>query len=209
MVCAGIPRSGSTWLYNAVRLLLQREHGEGSVYGTWVDRYDAANPARWHVVKIHDANDPLAWRAKCVLTSRRDLRDIAASAWKRGWVGDSATTLALLDSVIAQHAFWKPRSAHEMAYEVMRRDPRAELSSIAAVLGLQSSDEQLDATLHAIESLDHDDASADDFDSSNLMHKRHIMDGRVGYHAQTLPADLLAAINQRYVDWLRANDYAR
>lgn len=187
---------------------MQREVGEHQVYGSWIDRYDASNVARRHVVKVHDANEPLAWRARCVLTSRRDLRDIAASAWKRNWIGDAASALAFLDSVVAQHAFWKARAAHEMTYEAMRRDPRKELASIAAALELKLDDNAIDATLTAIDSLSHDDSSEDDFNPSNLMHKQHIMDGRVGYHAETLPAELLAAINDRYREWLRTNGYA-
>ncbi len=206
-MCAGIPRSGSTWLYNAVRLLLQRAHNEDDVYGTWIERYDAANAAPWHVVKVHHADEALAWRAACVLTSRRDLRDIAASAWKRNWISDAASTLAFLDSVVAQHAFWKQRAAHEMAYESMRSEPRCEVAAIARALSLALDDRAIDDTLHAIEALGHDDSSAEDFDPSNLMHKGHIMDGRVGYHAQTLPAELLATINNRYADWLRSHEY--
>jgi hypothetical protein len=207
VVCAGIPRSGSTWLYNAIRLLLQHEHGERRVYGAWVDRYDATNASRWHVVKIHDPSEPLAWRAKCVVTSRRDLRDIAASAWKRGWVSDNASTLALLDSIIAQHAFWRPRAAHEMVYERMRSNAASELECLAGALGMSLSQQGILATIAAIDSLGHDDASADDFDSANLMHKKHIMDGRVGYHAQTLPPDLVATINDRYRAWLLTHGY--
>jgi hypothetical protein len=210
VLCAGIPRSGSTWLYNAARLLLTLTlpppAGE-SVYGAWVERYDASNTAPVHVVKVHEPDESLAWRARVALTSRRDLRDIAASAWKRGWVGDDASTLAFLDSVVRQHAFWQPRCAFEMVYERMRRDPAAELRLVAAALGLTPGEDALQAVAQDVEALGHDDASDQPFDASNLLHKRHIMDGRVGYHAQTLPADLLKSIQSRHAGWLAAHGY--
>lgn len=207
MICAGIPRSGSTWLYNAARLLLQIASGPEQVHGAWIDQYEPANPARWHVVKIHNPDEALAWRGKCILTSRRDLRDIAASAWKRGWISDGPSMLALLESVVAQHAWWRERCAFEMIYERMRVDRVAELRSIAGALGVAVDASSSLKVLQQIDALGHDDASEDAFNASNLLHKQHIMDGRVGYHAQILPAELLALINNRHGEWLRANGY--
>ena len=208
VLCAGIPRSGSTWLYNAARLLLTKADGAQRVYGAWIEKYDARQTGRWHVVKVHEPNEALAWRAKFILTSRRDLRDIAASAWKRDWIADEASTLMFLDSVVAQHAFWKARAGFEMIYERMRREPIAELAAIAQALQLTLDAAAIAGVLRDIESLGHDESSDDQFNPANLMHKKHILDGRVGYHAETLPADLLCTINQRYADWLRANGYA-
>lgn len=208
VVCAGIPRSGSTWLYNAARLLLTATTGDSAaVHGTWIEHYEPSNSARFHVVKVHEPDEALAWRAKTILTSRRDLRDIAASAWKRGWVADEASTLAFLDTVAAQHAFWKARAAFEMVYERMRTDPRAELAAVATAMGLSPDASCLDGVMREIESLGHDESSEEQFNPANLLHKKHIMDGRVGYHAETLPADLLRTINSRFADWLRAHDY--
>ncbi len=208
VICAGIPRSGSTWLYNAARLLLALPpRSMNDVYGTWVEHYDPANASRFHVVKVHEPDDGLLWRAKTALTSRRDLRDIAASAWKRQWISDEASTFAFLDNVVRQHGFWRGRCAFEMVYERMRNDPAAELKLIAAALGIDSGAAAFGETLRAIDALGHDESSNDDFNPANLMHKRHIMDGRVGYHAETLPAALVSDINERYRAWLRSNGY--
>ena len=208
ILCAGVPRSGSTWLYNAARLLLALPPlASESVYGSWVEHYDASNPAAMHVVKVHEPDEALAWRAKIALTSRRDLRDIAASAWKRGWIADEASTLTFLDSVVRQHAFWQRRCGLEMVYERMRQDELGELRLVAAALGLAPGEDALRTVAQRIETLGHDDASDQPFDASNLMHKRHIMDGRVGYHAEALSADLLKTIHARYAGWLATHGY--
>ncbi len=208
VLCAGIPRSGSTWLYNAARLLLMRHAGVSSIYGAWIAQYDSSNTAPWHVIKIHDPDEGLLWRARVAFTSRRDLRDIAASAWKRGWVGDEPTTIAFLDNVVAQHTFWRDRCAHQMTYEQMLHDRPAELARIANALNLPIDSAALRAISNDIDSLGFDDSREGDFDTETLLHKRHIIDGRPGSHAHTLPADVVATINQRYGDWLRANAYA-
>jgi hypothetical protein len=158
------------------------------------------------VVKVHEPNEPLLRRARIVLTSRRDLRDIAASAWKRGWVTDQATTLAFLDSVISQHAFWRNHCTYEMVYEQMMQDRPAEIMRIAAALGLASVDHDTAlAVANQIDALNFDDSREGEFDATSLLHKGHIMDGRSGYHADALPEALVAAIDQRYACWLRDN----
>ena len=51
ILIAGMKRSGSTWMYNAVRLML-KDAGK-DVYGCWIDDYDESNTAEFHVVKTH------------------------------------------------------------------------------------------------------------------------------------------------------------
>jgi hypothetical protein len=94
-----------------------------------------------------------------------------------------------------------------MVYERMRRDPAAELRLIADALQLNVPEPGIEATIRHIESLGHDDSSDAEFNPANLLHKKHIMDGRVGYHAETLPAALLGTVIQRYQEWLRSNGY--
>jgi hypothetical protein len=207
VLCAGIPRSGSTWLYNAVRLLLMRSAGESGVYGAWIEQYDPAKSAAWHVVKVHEPNESLLWRAKIALTSRRDLRDIAASAWKRGWINDEPTAAAFVDNVVRQHAFWKDRCGYEMVYETMRCDPTAELRRIANVLDARVTDTDIAQVSQQIDALAFDDSNAGPFDPATLLHKRHIADGGVGYHTETLPAALVEKISERYGTWLREKGY--
>lgn len=207
VLCAGIPRSGSTWLYNAVRLLLTQSAGEGNVYGAWIEQYDPASAAMWHVVKVHEPNESLLWRAKTALTSRRDLRDIAASAWKRGWINDEPSALTFLEDVVRQHTFWKDRCGYEMVYESMLRDPTVELRRIANIVDVRVTDEDIAETSDQINALGFDESNAAPFDPATLLHKRHVADGRVGYHAETLPAALLEKISERHGAWLSNNGY--
>jgi len=113
-----------------------------------------------------------------------------------------------VDSVLRQHAFWKARSAYEMIYERMREDQAAELARIALALQLPVDAVGLGAVAANIESLQAPDVPAGSWDPSTLLHREHRMDGRVGYHAEALPAEVLGAIMPRVEPWLRENGYS-
>ena len=82
-VCAGMYRSGSTWLHNAVRLILARAGAPGLAAG-WIANKDFLLTHETSVVKVHAFEEDLAGReGAIVLTSHRDLRDIMASLQRK------------------------------------------------------------------------------------------------------------------------------
>ncbi|HMB75662.1 MAG TPA: hypothetical protein VKN76_04645 [Kiloniellaceae bacterium] len=205
ILSAGISRSGSTWLYNAARLLL--ESGGSTVAGAWIEDHNDADPADTHLVKLHDPNAALAEKADLVLTSRRDLRDIAASIRRMKWAESEAELLAFLDAVVAQHAFWSPRAGHEMVYEAMIADGDAALAKIARVLGLATTAAERGAILAEIDSLRHDPQAAAAYDKVSLLHHGHRGEGAAAGDRQALPSGLIARIEQRFGSWLSAAGY--
>ncbi len=201
VLCAGIPRSGSTWVYNAARLLLQRE---AAVHGAWVERWDEHDPAPVHLVKLHEPDEALADRADVILTSRRDLRDIAASALQRGWTSE-ADAVSFLERVVRLHAWWCSRSSWELAYEMLLEDPVAAVRELAGVLGADPG--AAPAVRGEIDALREPAASAG-WDERTLLHPEHLADGRAGYYRQVLPPALIDEINARFATWLQAHGYA-
>lgn len=204
ILSAGINRSGSTWLYNAVRLLLS---SDSNVAGAWVADYDPAAPAPIHLVKLHDPAADLAAKADLVLTSRRDLRDIAASIQRMQWAKSEPELLAFLDDVMAQHEFWSARANYEMVYETMVADPDAVLADIARVLTLSPTPPERRAVLSRIDKLQHDPQAATAYDKISLLHHSHRGDGVPASYRQVLPSDLIARIEQRFGAWLSAQGY--
>jgi hypothetical protein len=203
VLCAGIPRSGSTWLYNAARLACAAE--PGGAHAAWVDDYDASAPDAWHVVKLHDPHATLETRATVVLTSRRDLRDIAASARRRAWFDDEAQILAFLDRVVAQHAHWAPRAALDLDYRWIERDaPRAAAAVLAALglVGVDAVDERATRLAARIEAANAPERGAAGYDPVTLLHPEHRLSGRSGAYAEVLPPSLVSAIEERFGAWL-------
>lgn len=209
VLCAGIPRSGSTWLYNATRMILSGPGGPGDdgVYGAWVESYDPADGASYHVVKLHEPDDHLVREAAVVLTSRRDLRDIAASALRRGWLAGESEVPDFLDGVVRKHRIWQRHSACEILYEHMVDDPAGQVRSIGTALGLVIPPPQARQIRAAIDSLRFEGGDGRCYDAENLLHRGHIRDGRIGYYSEVLTPALVEHINHRYGAWLREHGY--
>src|SRR5262245_6184431 len=81
-LCTGMYRSGTTWLYNAVRVIL-REAGARDIGAGWFDEKDELLEDEIVVIKIHRFHAELAEMANIVLKSHRDLRYISASIFRK------------------------------------------------------------------------------------------------------------------------------
>ncbi len=75
IICAGRSRSGSTLLYNLIRLTLINIKGKKNVYGCSHRFYNRRNPSKYHVVKIHDHDQQLWNTADFVFSSKRNEAD--------------------------------------------------------------------------------------------------------------------------------------
>lgn len=206
VLCAGIPRSGSTWLYNAARLgcLIA---GGGDVHAAWIDDYDPTSPAIWHVVKVHDPAPELESRADVVLTSRRDLRDIAASVVRRGWAEDDAGLIALLGRIIAQHDHWSRKAALEVVYADIQTAPVKTAGAVLAAIGLEPHERNARAIVARIEAAVDPSAADAGYDPLTLLHPGHRAGGGRGDYAEVLEPALIERIEGRYGDWLERHGY--
>lgn len=205
VVSAGMPRSGSTWLYNVARLALQAQHGAGAVAAGWIGDRDRLPAAPVLLLKVHDFDAALAAGAWRVLWSYRDLRDVLASLQRK--FGTPATE-AGADHFVVQHGHWRVRAAHAMRYESMLADPEAEVQAVCRSLEVDPS--HAAGVLHATQRLGYDTEGTrnDRYHETTLYHRGHVTDGRHGAWRDTLPAGLAAAVSRRHAAWLQAHGYA-
>jgi hypothetical protein len=202
ILCSGIPRSGSTWLYNAVRLLLEVEY-PARVYSCWINDYDPSRPAAVHVVKIHEFNDHIAKKARTILTSHRDLRDIAASAWIRGWITNEQEVLRFIEDAVAFHTYWLKLGALDIPYNMIRDAPLEAIEQIATRISTSSGKVDTHSVLAQLEALPISNLEGGKYNLTTLLHDRHRMDGRSGYFNETLPIEIIARIENTFGTWLR------
>jgi hypothetical protein len=207
-VCAGMYRSGSTWLYNAVRLILAHA-GTPELAAGWITEKERLLRAANAVIKIHAFDAELVARPAIVLTSHRDLRDVAASlARKFG----REFSLAPLRETVASHAQWARVAALDLRYEDLLADKKGPLERVAAALRLP------DAALAALpfdaiarevegEKFEEGRATALRYDAVNLLHDGHVTDGRHGSWQTTLAPVAVAAIEREFRPWLAARGY--
>lgn len=82
IICAGRSRSGSTLMYNLVRLTLVEFVGS-SVYGRGIRSYKKNSERKYNIVKLHDSNDKYFEKnADYVFSSHRNESDQRKSILK-------------------------------------------------------------------------------------------------------------------------------
>jgi hypothetical protein len=163
IISCGPERSGSTWLFNAIRLLHQNCHQPLDSYWlktvtdkTLDDRLPGSsyrnNSNRHHVlIKTH------AWsgdkfdlsRATHIFVTHRDLRQVLASYRRMHWEYE------LPVNYVKDHMKWKDVATRDFAFELIIDRPRDVLLQLADDLGIRwvLTSEALDKTLEEVSSL--------------------------------------------------------
>ena len=140
VLCAGPERSGSTWLYNAVRLLMSAAQVPCDSY--WIHQLSKSKleerlkEGRFVLVKTHkyysDYNDWLFGFNPVILLTHRDLRDVLASYIRVGWTSD------IPESYVQHHLQWRNHASLDLSYEEIVSNAKTSLVKIASTVGLES-----------------------------------------------------------------------
>ena len=205
IVAAGMPRSGSTWLYNAVRLMSAGSPGGPLVCG-WVDDIGHRIGEESCLVKVHSYDAAMADRADLIFYSYRDVRDSLASQ-ERSF--GRPPTIEDARYFIENDANWRACATHAMRYESFIEDQSAELARIAAALGLDAGATDLAEVKRELDALSRGsgESQEDGYDKTNLFHKGHVTDGRHGSWRGALPEELVGELEREFAGWFRANGY--
>ncbi|MFO7562462.1 MAG: hypothetical protein R6X02_07450 [Enhygromyxa sp.] len=206
IIAAGAYRSGSTWLYNALRLALELAGRE--VYGSFYDlTYDSENQARFHVIKVHRFEEEVLEASRLVFTSIRDPRDIAASAVRRGLIEPTVEAVESFveEAVVDGFERWRPHATMVLRYEQLAAGGSTQylrqiLEALAPFDVGSVSPEQLEQRLDALR-------PGAQYDRTTLLWPNHITDGRVHGYRDTLSPEAIVRIEERFGDWMRANGY--
>lgn len=191
VLAAGMARTGSTWLYNAVRYCFLC--GGRSVYGAYVDAYEPAIEADVHVVKVHNFDGDLQRGAHIIVTTRRDLRDVAASMVRKGWVSDDpmALDIYLRQTLVLQHDAWRRHSDLEVDYEEIVRDPTTAVRRMVGILAVPAAPEAVAQCLEVLRR-----TVLCDVDRTTQMWPGHVTDGGIGTYGRTLSPASIAAVER-------------
>lgn len=202
---AGMNRSGSTWLFNATRLLL-RHAGAPDLAAGWIDDRDALLQHQTPLIKVHLYDPTLLRQPFVVLTSHRDLRDVAASMARKFAI---EPTMDMVHFYFEQYRLWADHAQFDMRYETMRADPLAEVHRVAAALDVpldlataQRIVAEIDASTNAIQ------ADSRGYDPVSLLHDQHITDGRPGSWREQIGIELADRIYETYAAWMQAEGYS-
>lgn len=176
VVIAGVPRSGSTWLYNATRLLL--ESAGRKVHARWHADYtpDRDDNAEMHLVKVHNP-EQLTFPHDLILTTNRDIVDRLASLIRMGWLAENEEAVRKARQGHEQlYAFWKVRTDLEVAFDMIRKHPERAIQSVAAVLDIPCNPKiaaEVNRKINALKEPENGKAP----DKVSQMHPGHRSDG--------------------------------
>ncbi len=205
ILAAGMPRSGSTWLYNAARLLILSSPSMAQQFSCgWIGDWKHIPKNKYMLIKVHDYDDNLAHEAACVLYSYRDVRDAIASCFRKF---GQMPSLETADHFIDEHERWTKVANYSMRYELMLQHKEDVVSQLIRILKLDNVDRR--QIVFDLEKLSYNQPGPKNeiYHLSNLYHRRHITDGRHGSWKGLLDNNLIKQIETNHRDWFEKYGY--
>lgn len=150
-VIAGMPRTGSTLLYNLIRLMLKYKYDNvnGMFYKKWNKDLNNIN-----VVKIHEFNKELHDNATLIFTSVRDLRDAMASFIRyKNMISSFDLFIDWCEIMTDWYEVWKDSSNYEFVYEDYIKDKNKIIFEIANLLEINITIDDINILLSDIDNL--------------------------------------------------------
>jgi len=170
ILVAGVPRSGSTWLFNATRLIIERSNTP--LHAAWCADYQADHPAPVHLVKVHRDEQAKAFSPTIILTTKRPTEDCIASLIRMGWVsGNDQAIRKAWAGHNKLYLFWKQRSDLEVDYDQIVNAPEAAITTIAKVLEVPLDDVTIADIARELRALQAPSGST--YDPKTLLHPNH------------------------------------
>lgn len=204
VVIAGMRHSGSTALFNTVRLGFAAMGSEPLVgYSEIGDIVLRANHSvRPTIVKTHEMRDDVRQIASIILTTRRDLRDTVASASRRnfGLMKRLGSPLEYAKYNRMLHEIWAPLSDYQFIYERYMSNPVEVTSEVFGRLGIDTRfAAQVTQQVSAL--------PVDDYQTT-LLTPTHITDPeRKLSYVDSLDPPAVHAIEREHEAWLITNGY--
>jgi len=154
-IIAGMERSGTSWLYNAIRLLLLRDHspwGPADCYRlNHITKSDIetrlteadGRPLVIRTMRIPDSdwNENLdrVCNGQSVFVAHRDLRDVIDNCLAIGWMKhDLNQIITRLKSYTDAFEYWKAIAIGDFRYEDVIQNPVDQLKHLARLMNVSS-----------------------------------------------------------------------
>jgi len=210
LTCAGMPRSGSTWLYNAVRIAVQQAMGgcsDNGFVGFWVEKAPDITPGAVSCVKIHGYDRRVVKYSDVVFYSYRDVRDVLASLERFSGVSPS---IEQADNLIRSDKFWRAEADFVMRYEDMIQSPFETMSGILSAFPDYMDTRKLDCErlLGELQSeMTCEGSSKGSYNKETLIHQGHRTHGGHRSWVGQLDPTFVGLIEDRHRQWLLNNQY--
>lgn len=206
ILSAGMPRSGSTWLFNAVRLLLL-ESGY-SIVAKWIDDFNESDLLDVDIclIKIHQFKPEWIERADFIVYSYRDIRDAIASAERKF---DLKPSLEHAKYLVDNDYKWKKVAHFVLKYELLLIQKESILKDVSKKLDITVNEHQIKNILNELDRISyHDPGSKNEkYHLVNLLHANHITNGAHGTWINQLDQHLIFDLEKHCYQWFKDFGY--
>ncbi|WP_375278973.1 hypothetical protein [Alteromonas australica] len=202
VLVASIPRSGSTWMFNCIRLIFKLKNID--FYSDWYDSYDPQNQSPIHLVKLHDPEYYLASLADIVITTRRDVRNSVASLIRMKWLEREEDAIFNVTDRLVNfvHPFWESKSNLEVEYCDLKNAPESVISRVAEKIGLPLNEKQAMTISAQLKNL----KPPKKFDTETQLHPNHRGESDTNFTTE-LSSDIVNMFENKFSHWLKAYGY--
>ena len=192
-----MPRSGSTLIFNALRLLLESDP-DCKLQSAWVREARDLPRANTYLIKTHGMNVIDAWRASKIIYSYRDPRVALVSLCRKF---DVQPTAEFIRNWLRDFAFAEERADLLIRYELMITDLSAIVSALADVVGIKTDTEQLVTKLTEVM------GPGITADKKTLLHDNHVTGTRDDDWRAFFSEDMKEEIAREFGPWLERHGY--
>lgn len=196
----GMPRSGSTLLFNILRLCL-KEVARGGLAAGWIEDLLSLPPGKIYLVKTHQFDKFLLWRAKHVFYSYRDVRDALVSGQRKFSIVPS---VSLCREYINEYLLARKYADLMLKFEYFTANTEESVAEVVRVLGVNVD---VSLIVSQLPSVGVATGKVDGYDKETLLHNGHSTGTQSGSWRENLPVVLQRQINDEFAWWFEENGY--
>lgn len=197
---AGIPRSGSTLLYNILRTILIKKFGDDLTYG-WIGDAETMQKSKINLIKTHEVNRIDYWRAYQTFFTYRDIRDVLVSRYR---MFNKKPTYKIAKYHITNIELAKKRANLVLKYEDMLSDRLKQIPIILETLKIDLDPEWVLIQLPDPKKVT---LKNDYHHEKTLLHANHITGTKKNEWKEILSPELQDQLLHEYEWWFRENGY--
>lgn len=192
---SGMPRSGSTLLFNIVRLVMTDQYG-GDLSIGWVEDLKKIHKGRAYLIKTHGCDMFDRMRADKIFYSFRDLRDVMVSRWRKF---NREPSMDIARYYIRQYEFARKHADLLFKYEDFVHNVPVTIEMVSKILKHQVDVEAVQKKMP-----DMNRATAY---GSTLMHPAHATGTEKNEWKVVLPIEFQKRIQKEFSTWFEKNGY--
>ena len=209
--CAGLRRSGSTWLFNVVRIILNKKFNSvKSIFAS--NNKDITDQ---DLIKIHHFNESIANKSKLIFITIRDFREVVASCIRRNAANESNSQITndsgyvidfenlndikdFLNREKTNFELWKSRANLIIPFHYMQTNKAKTIRTIANEIKIEINEQEI---LEEVESLKVPEKLCD---PTTFLWANHITNGNIGSYDE-ITIEIKQFIEETYADYIIPN----